>query len=227
MLLTNEETYASLPGAILPVLDAVRVKLHRVSMPKQKKVTAFTTFEQSSSMKLHLAGLDDYDSLLYLDVDMTIIGDMERKLDLPETSHVMIGFSAWNSPLHGGILSPRPSQEAYDSMRHVYKLLQKVALHSDSIPIPQYGHPPRNGPSRFHPRLWSKRPSLPWEFASAHHDRGLLYWWYALRRGSFLDLFRFSFYDHGGLDHNFLVIVSKFVPHMHFGGSPKPWSEAL
>lgn len=67
----------------------------------------------------------------------------------------------------------------------------------------------------------------PWRFGSAHHDQGILFWWYALRRGSFRDLHCYPFYDAGQLNHTYHRLSTFFVPHVHFGGSPKPWSNAL
>jgi len=203
-----------------------------VVLPRQRKrrVTAHTKFERTSSMKLHLAGMTSYARVLYVDVDIIIVGSLHRMLYVPEGGHELIGFSAWNSPLHGGILSVRPSSQAHSNLLRVYKegrFDHDRGWDYDGPFLGGWAWCGERMPAEWKAKFCDGTRLAPWTFASAHHDQGLLFWWYAMRRGSFRDLHRYPFYAPGQLNHTFLELSSKFVPHVHFGGSPKPWSQAL
>ena len=72
----------------------------------------------------------------------------------------------------------------------------------------------------------------PWTFGSAHIDQGLLYWWYAVARDSYRDLVLKPLTSSARSEEplsltSFADAAARFAPHLHFGGSPKPWSDAL
>ena len=92
-------------------LNAHHVEVRTVELLQQagSRLTAHTLFEKASSLKLHLAGMLKYNRVVYVDVDTIITGSIHRIVDVPESAQELIAFSAYNSPLHGGILSLRRS----------------------------------------------------------------------------------------------------------------------
>jgi hypothetical protein len=176
-----------------------------------------------------LTGLTEYDRVVYFDVDTIVTGDISRLVEVPTCGAELIGFSSNNAPLHGGVLSLRPSATAHANLLRVVTEGRFDPIRGWDHDGPLLGGWPWCGIGNMD-QAWVQRfcdntKLIPWEFASAHHDQGLLFWWYALRRGSFRDLHRQPFYAPGNLVQPFQQ--SAFVPHLHFGGSPKPWSRAL